>query len=116
MGVKRLINSLVNFLLKFSLFYDLKQTKYEMLKEFKTDLKNKKSLQNPITIRVYEDLSDVDKAIIDCFVSNYRKCDNAVYLSGVLFYSVDGIKKRIKRITNKLYYNVINGSESVQMR
>ena len=90
------------------------ENKKEMLKEFKMDLKNEKPLQDPITVRTYKDLNKIDKAIIDTFTTDYRKRNNAVYLSGKLHYSVDGIKKRINKINNMLYYNVLRSSESVQ--
>lgn len=111
-----MINNLINFLLKFSLFYDLQQTKREMLKEFKQDLQKEKSSQDPITVRTYEDLTEIDKVIINRFKDYYRSCDNAVYLSHKLGYSCDGIKRRVKIIANHLYNNIKNNNESVQIR
>lgn len=111
-----MINSLINFLLKFNLFYDLQQTKRQMLKEFREDLLNEKSSQNPITVRTYEDLTEVDKAIINRFKNCYRENDNAVYLGIKLGYSPDGIKRRIKCIGDKIKLNIIAMGKSVQIR
>lgn len=110
-----MINNLIDFLLKFSLFYDLQQTKRQILKEFREDLQKDKSSQNPITVRTYEDLSEVDKVIINRFKDCYRKGDNAVYLGRKTGYSPDSIKYHIKCIANKLKNNIIIDNESVKM-
>lgn len=111
-----MINNLISFLLKFGLFYNTNQTKREMLKEFREDLQNEKSSQDPITVRTYEDLAEIDKVIINQYKNCYRKSDNSVYLGQILGYSPDGIKRRIKRISNQIYNNVLNQDESVQTR
>lgn len=110
-----MLNNLINFLLKFSLFYDIRQTKRQMLKEFREDLQKEKSSQNPITVRTYEDLAEIDKIIVNRFKDYFRENDNAVYLGRKLGYSPDSIKYHIKCIVNQLKNNIIIDSESVKM-
>lgn len=110
-----MINNLINFLLKYSLFYDLLQTKREMLKELREELQKEKSSQNPITVRTYENLTEIDKVIINRFKDCYRESDNSVYLGRKLGYSPDSIKYHLKCIANRIKDNIIYESESVKM-
>lgn len=110
------MNSFVEFLLKFKLFYEPSQTSRQIIKEYCIDFRNKNSLQDPITVRTYKESDETDKAITRRYSSHYGECNNAAYLASELNYSVDGIKKRIKKIANKLYDNILQEYESVQKK
>ena len=68
-----------------------------------------------MTKRTYEDLTDVDKTIINRFKNNYRKSDNAVYLSTHgINYSYGGVYYRLQNIANMLYNNIQPANETIE--
>ena len=107
-----MLDKVINILLKFSLFYDLEQTRRAILKEFYAELN--KSSQDPITVRTYEDLNETDKTIVKQFAKNFRKFNNSVYLAQKLNYSERYIFKRLVFITDLIKYNIIKSKETVQ--
>lgn len=101
------LNRILGFLVSFSLFYNSKQTKREVLKEFKEELRKEKAFQNDITIEFFNSLSTFDKAIIKSYSKFERKQDNSIYMSMITNYSPSGIKYRISSISERLLRLII---------
>ena len=109
-----MLDKLLHYLLKLSVFYDLEQSRHKMLVEFYNELQKEKSSQDPVTARTYEDLNQTDRIIVDQFAKNKRKSDNAVYLAYKLNYSYGYIYKRVRLIGNSLKYNTAKHTETLQ--
>lgn len=99
----------LEFICRFSLFYDPEQTNREMFAEFRGELRKDKEARSLITSKTFDSLSPADKTIIMRFSKNFRKCNNKVFLSlSDIGYSEDGIKYRLRVILNKLKHNIKN--------
>jgi len=105
----------MNFLLQFSVFYDIIQSKKEMRLEFFKDLNKNKDEQDFITIKTYNNLCEIDKKIVSQFAKNYRKQNNAIFLStSGLGYSVRNIFYRLNKVINTLNCNIKDNHESAK--